>query len=61
MGRAGSALGAASRVVPTPFSIFEVDKVQIPEKIVRKGPLAIDALIDDFLAGEFRRPSRRCT
>lgn len=40
--------------VPTPFSIFEVDKVQIPEKIVRKGPLAIDALIDDFLAGEFQ-------
>lgn len=43
--------------VPTPFSIFEVDKVQIPEKIVRKGPLAIDALIDDFLAGEFQKPA----
>lgn len=43
--------------VPTPFSIFEVDKVQIPEKIVRKGPLAIDALIDDFLAGEFQKPT----
>ncbi|MCG7248188.1 hypothetical protein HMPREF3169_03210 [Corynebacterium sp. HMSC08C04] len=43
--------------VPTPFSIFEVDKVEIPEKISRKGPLASDALIDDFLAGEFRSPA----
>ncbi len=52
--RSGNAVPGADETYP----ISEVDKVQIPEKIMRKGPLAIDALIDDFLAGESQKPAR---
>ncbi|MDO5033093.1 hypothetical protein [Corynebacterium sp.] len=49
---------AADRVlyspdVPAPFSIFEVDKVQIPAEITRSGPLKADKLLDEFLDGQF--------
>ena len=44
--------------VPAPFSIYEVDKVQIPEGIVARGPLHSDVLLDEFLDGEFRQPEK---
>lgn len=44
--------------VPAPFSIYEVDKVQIPEKISARGPLHSDVLLEEFLDGEFRYPEK---
>lgn len=44
--------------VPAPFSIYEVDKVQIPEGISARGPLHSDVLLDEFLDGEFRQPEK---
>lgn len=44
--------------VPAPFSIYEVDKVQIPEGIAARGPLHSDVLLDEFLDGEFRQPEK---
>lgn len=44
--------------VPAPFSIYEVDKVQIPEGIATRGPLHSDVLLDEFLDGEFRQPEK---
>ena len=44
--------------IPTPFSIYEVDKVQIPAEIKARGPLTSDVLLDEFLDGEFRQPDR---
>lgn len=44
--------------IPAPFSIYEVDKVQIPEKISARGPLHSDVLLEEFLDGEFRRPEK---
>ncbi|MCG7276734.1 hypothetical protein [Corynebacterium singulare] len=44
--------------IPAPFSIYEVDKVQIPESISARGPLHSDVLLDEFLEGEFRQPEK---
>lgn len=44
--------------IPAPFSIYEVDKVQIPEKISARGPLHSDVLLEEFLDGEFRYPEK---
>lgn len=44
--------------IPAPFSIYEVDKVQIPVKISARGPLHSDVLLEEFLDGEFRRPEK---
>ena len=44
--------------VPAPFSIYEVDKVQIPEEISARGPLHSDVLLEEFLDGEFRHPDK---
>lgn len=44
--------------IPAPFSIYEVDKVQIPAKISARGPLHSDVLLEEFLDGEFRRPEK---